>query len=56
MKAFEAFEPEKIIKVNYLLGIADFIIESQPTHIYLIKKSLSYASLTYSNEYPPIYR
>lgn len=39
MKAFEAFEPEKIIKINYLLEIEDFIIDSLPTHIYLIKKN-----------------
>lgn len=38
MKAFEPFEPGKIIKINYLLGIEDFIIESLPTSIYLIKK------------------
>lgn len=56
VKAFEAFEPGKIIKINYLLGVEDFIIDSLPTSIYLIKKTHPYASLTYSDEYPPIYR
>lgn len=37
MKAFEAFEPGKIIKINYLLGVEEFIIECLPTPIYLIK-------------------
>lgn len=38
VKAFEAFEPGKILKINYLLGAVDFTVQILHTSIYLIKK------------------
>lgn len=35
---FEPFEPGRILKINYLLRFGDFVAQSLPATIYLIKK------------------